>query len=123
MCERNLLIGSLLAFVSLSSFVFVLRQGSHWRQKAGISDSLRRALLSGLGFAIFFTSGVIALDYIGTPNVEKHWDVLTVGSLMCLASPMIMLTTVGAFVWYLRRDATQHFLSERLNRIIQRRKR
>ncbi len=120
MYERNLLIGLALALFSLAGFVLALRQGIYWIRDAGVLDKLRRALLSGLGFAMFFISGAIALDYLVSPNLEKNWDRDALSSLICITSPMVILTTIGAFIWYLRRDATQSFLSDRLDRIIQR---
>jgi uncharacterized BrkB/YihY/UPF0761 family membrane protein len=119
MYESNLLIGIVLALFSLSGFVLALRQGAHWIRNASVLDKLQRALFAGLGFAICFISGVISLDYLVSPNLEKNWDRVALSSLICMTSPMIILTTIGAFIWNLRRDATQSFLSNRLDRIIQ----
>lgn len=117
---RYLLIGLVLAFLSLSSFIMVLSQGWHWIPGANILDRIRRALLSGLGFAICFISGVIALDYLGSPNSEKNWSTETLGNLICVISPMIVLTIFGSFIWYSQRDITRNILFARLNQIIHR---
>ena len=122
MYTKNLFIGLALALLSLLGFLLMLWQGKNWIRNSSILDKMRRAALSGIGFALFFISGVAAIDYIGSPNVEKNWSLSTLGSLFCLISPMIALTMIGSFIWYLRRDDTQRFLSERLDHIIQKSK-
>lgn len=121
MYDKNLLIGLILAFISLAGFTLAVWQGMHWIRES-VLDKLRRALFSGLGFAMFIIGGTVALDYLGSPDVEKNWNKEALGNLICLAFPMIALTTIGAFVWFLRRESTQKFLSDRLDRIIEKSK-
>jgi len=121
MYDKNLLIGLILTLISLAGFTLAVWQGMHWKRES-VLDKLRRALFSGLGFAMFIIGGVIALDYLGSPGVEKNWNRETFGSLLCLAFPMIALTTIGAFVWFLRRESTQKFLSDRLDGIVEKSK-
>jgi len=122
MYERNLLIGLVLALISLSGFALILWQGARWIRHAGLLDKIRRALLSGIGFAISFISGAIAVDYLGSPGLEKNWGREAIGGLIYFTLPMAAFTTIGAFIFYLRSDATQDFLSDRLDRIIKKSK-
>lgn len=106
MYQRNIFFGIVMGLFSLSGFILVLlQQWLHWIPNSGVFDKLRRALLSGFGFAISFVCGAVAIDFLGAPNLEKNWNIASLMSLICLSSPMIVLTMLGSFFWYLRRDS------------------
>jgi len=119
MIMRNLIIGVVLASLSLSGFVVAVKQGLGWIPKLGILERIKKALLTGFGFLVFVMCGFVAIDYLANPNVEKTWSLGALEGLFCFAAPIGSLTIVGSFIWFSRRDATQQYFSHKLNEIIE----
>lgn len=121
MFDKNVVTGAILLLISLAGFIFAIWQGMHWIRESVLSK-LRRALLPGLGLAICFLSGAIALGYLGLLGSAEDWNKEAIGSLLCVAFPLIVLTIIGIFVRFLLREPTLKFLSGRLDRVIEKSK-
>jgi hypothetical protein len=122
MLITNLTMGLLAALVSLSSFIVAAKQGLGWIPKLGVLERVKKALLTGVGLVVFFVSGVVALYYLVEPNVEKDLSLVALKGLFCFAVPIGLLTILGSFIWFSRRDATQMYFSHKLTEIIERSK-
>ncbi len=119
MLARNTIIGLLAALLSMVGFVLAVWPNLKLIPNLGIPARIGRALLTGLGFLLFSISGAIALDYLGSPELEKDLERETLGGLFCFSVPIALLTTIGSLIWYSGRIHTQSYFSSRLDKIIQ----
>ena len=119
---RNIVIGVIAALFSLFGFMLSVWPNMKLTPNLGVLARIGSALMTGLGFLIFFIIGTVALDYLGSPDVEKSWNTKNMGGLICFALPGALLVTLGSLIWYSGRIATQKFFSRRLSEIIQKSK-
>lgn len=120
---KNVLIGLGAAFLSLLSFILIWPQSRSKPEPLGRWLEIKRALLIGLCFLIFFMSGFFAVYYLGSPGVEKHLSLVSIeGLFCCLAFPGGLFTFIGSFIWFRRRDAYLKYLSGRMDKIIEKSK-
>lgn len=122
MYSRDLFIGLMFTLISVVGFVFSWWAGTRWKGKS-VWRKLSNALVSGVGFWICFICGVVALNHLGFLGSETNWNRGMLSSLLCLTFPMVVLTTIGIFVWSLQREVLQEFLSGRLDKIVQKSRR
>jgi uncharacterized membrane protein len=113
----NLALGIGLSLLSLSGFVIAILQNSQ-KEDAIFPARIRRALLTGVGFAVFSIAGVVSFTYLTGSTYEQTWNDDALFSFICLLLPFVLLTIVGSFIWYSRQNTIQHFWSERLKKII-----
>lgn len=123
MVIENSIIGLALAILSLTGFAVAVKQGLGWIPKLGILERIIKSTLTTLGFIVFAVSGFVSIDYLSSPNVEKTWSLVSIEGLLCFAIPMGLITFVGSFIWFLRRDATHQYFSNKMSEIVRHSKR
>jgi ABC-type Fe3+ transport system permease subunit len=119
---KNVLIGTAAVLICLVGLLLLVQPSRRQPVHLGIIERMIRAFLAGLGFMISAISGTAAVNYLGSPRLEKDWNIGTLAALSCFALPIGLLTIIGVYYWYSRQDATQQFFSRRLNEIIRKSK-
>jgi hypothetical protein len=119
MVGSNLFIGLIAGGISIFSFVLILRQAQGLPPNPSFFERLKRAIMVGVGFLVFFISGVVSIDYISSPSIAKNWNIRAILALLCYTIPVFLITLLGSFVWFSRSDATRQFFSRRLKNINQ----
>jgi hypothetical protein len=122
MFTSNITIGLVAALVSLSSFIIAAKQGLGRIPQLGVFERVKKAILTGIGFVVFFISGFVAIYYLADLSVEKNLSLVSLKGLFCFLAPIGLLTILGSFIWFSRRDATQEHLSHKLTEIIEKSK-
>jgi hypothetical protein len=121
----NDLIGLGAGILSLSSLILTWLLGRRQLVPLTIWREIKRATLSGLGFLIFVVSGATALYYLGyfgTSSNEKGWNLGSLGALFCFSFPIGFIVVIGSFFWYRQQESTQNYLSDRLDKLVQKSK-
>ena len=118
----KVLLVAVLLLLSLCGFAMSIWQGLTLPPHSSPGIKLRKAFLTGLGIVVCFVSGVIAIDYLASPDAELHWGSGVLGGLLCFILPMALITIVGSYLWFSRQEATQQYFATRLRRIIERSK-
>jgi hypothetical protein len=119
MFVENMIKGLLATLLSLLGFVLAVWPNLKLIPNLGIAARIGRALMTGLGFLFFSISGTVALDYLGSPNIERNWDIKALSGSFCFGLPVSLLLMIGSFIWYSRRIGTQRHFSTKLDKIIQ----
>jgi hypothetical protein len=119
---ESILIGATAALVCLAGLILIVQPRRKQNRRLGTKAKAIKACLTGLGLIISFISGTVAVDYLGSPSVEKKWSPDSLMALLCVVLPIGFLTVVGSYIWYSRQDTTRQFFSRRLTEIIQKSK-